>query len=67
MDIVTTKRASIVLGRRNKPEAVLIPFPHVWNSKLSDITNVNAYSQSFDFLKDEPDIYSIKDIKQKYA
>ena len=66
MDIVSAGK-SIVLGRRNVPEAVLIPFPDLWNGKLTEITNINAYSKSFDFLVDEPEIYSIKDVKNKYA
>ncbi len=66
MDIVSAGK-SIVFGRRNVPEAVLIPFPNLWNGKLTEITNINAYSKSFDFLSSEPEIYSIKDIKHKYA
>jgi len=66
MDIVSAGK-SLVLGRRNVPEAVLIPFPNLWNGKLTEITNINAYSKSFDFLVDEPEIYSIKDVKNKYA
>ncbi|TRZ64754.1 type II toxin-antitoxin system Phd/YefM family antitoxin [bacterium] len=67
VNIVSTSRKSIVIGRRNVPEVVMIPFPIFWNGKLSEITNINAYSKSFDFLKNEPEIYSIRDIKQKYA
>ncbi len=67
VNIVSTSRKSIVIGRRNVPEAVIIPFPLFWNGKLSEITNINAYSKSFDFLSDEPEIYSKKDIKHKYA
>lgn len=67
MDVISISRKSIVVGRRNVPEIVLIPFPHLWNSRLTEITNINAYSKSFDFLENEPDIYSIKDIKHKYA
>ena len=67
MDIVSTSGKSIVLGRRNVPEAVLIPFPNLWNGKLTEIANINAYSKSFDFLADEPEIYSLKDIKRKYV
>jgi len=67
VNIVSTSRRSIVIGRRNVPEVVLIPFPAFWNGKLSEITNINAYSKSFDFLKNEPEIYSIKDVKHKYA
>lgn len=67
-DIVNTVYStgqSVVIGRRNSPEAVLIPFPKDFNKKLSEITNINAYSKSFDFLESEPDLYSLKDIKKK--
>lgn len=67
VDIVASSSKSIVIGRRNVPEVVLIPFPAFWNGRLNEITNINAYSKSFDFLADEPEIYSIKDIKHKYA
>jgi hypothetical protein len=67
VNIVSTSRRSFVIGRRNVPEVVLIPFPDMFNGKLSEITNINAYSKSFDFLNNEPEIYSLKDIKHKYA
>ncbi len=67
VDIVSTSHKSIVIGRRNIPEVVLIPFPAFWNGKFSLITNINTYSKSFDFLAKEPEIYSIEDIKNKYA
>ena len=67
VNIVSSSRKPIVIGRRNVPEVVLIPFPTSWNSKLSEITNINTYSKSFDFLADEPEVYSRKDIKSKYA
>ena len=67
VNIVVSGSRSVVIGRRNVPEVVLIPFPTFWNGRLNEITNINAYSKSFDFLADEPEIYSIKDIKHKYA
>jgi len=33
-----------------------------WNETLTEITNSNAFSKSFDFLENEPEIYSIEDI-----
>jgi len=54
------------IGRRNYLEAMLLRFPSEYNSKLSDVTNINAYSTSFDFLKNEPDLYSLGDIKKEY-
>ncbi len=53
---------AFVFGRRGHEEAVLIKFPKQYKKSLSDITNVNSYSKSFDFLNDEPDLYSKKDI-----
>lgn len=64
---VKTRGEVFVFGRRNNPEAILVKFPDLYNSNFSDITNVNAYSNSFDFLKSEPDLYSVSDLKKKYA
>lgn len=64
LDAVVTNSASFVIGRHDSPEAVLVKFPTNYRSDVSDITNINAYSNSFDFLKDEPEIYSLDDIKK---
>lgn len=66
-DIVNNVRLSgkpVVIGKRNNPEVVIIPFPQDFSPHFSEITNINAYSRSFDFLKQEPDIYSTKDLKK---
>jgi hypothetical protein len=55
------------IGRRNKPEVLLIKFPTEYNAELNDITNINAYSESFSFLENEPDIYTIVDLKKRYV
>ena len=55
------------IGRRSSIDAVVLKFPDVYNVTVNDITNVNAYSKSFDFLKDEPDPYSLSDVKKQYA
>lgn len=67
VDAVVSEGANFVIGRHDTPEAVLVKFPITYRSDVSDVTNINAYSNSFDFLKDEPDIYSTKDIKHTYA
>lgn len=54
------------IGRRNSIDAILIKFPENYNKNMSEISNINAYSPSFNFLKNEPDIYSISDLKEKY-
>lgn len=55
------------IGRHQKIEALIIKFPDHYNPNLNEITNFNANSSSFDFLFDEPDLYSLKDLKKRYA
>ena len=57
----------IAIGRRNKAEVLLIKFPEHANEKLSTTTNMNQYGGAFDFLQDEPDLYSKDDIKKSYV
>lgn len=54
------------IGRRNSVDVLIIQFPHIYNKDVNEITNINALSRSFDFLHDEPDIYSKSDLKKKY-
>ena len=67
VDLVKETGAVFAIGRRNEPEVLLIKFPRNYNQKLSEITNMNAYSESFSFLEEEPDTYSVDDLKKKYA
>lgn len=55
------------VGRRNKIEAIIMKYPGYARPDLSEATNINANSASFSFLENEPDIYSVKDLKKKYA
>ncbi len=43
---------------------MLTQSPSKYRKDVTDITNVNAYSSSFDFLKDEPDVYTREDVKK---
>jgi antitoxin (DNA-binding transcriptional repressor) of toxin-antitoxin stability system len=67
VDAVVSQGANFVIGRHDAPEAVLVKFPDAYRPDVSDSTNINAYSNSFDFLKNEPELYSQDDIKKKYA
>lgn len=58
---------AFAIGRRNKPEVLVIKFPTAYNASFNEITNVNAQSESFAFLEDEPDIYSLADLKKHYV
>ncbi len=52
--------------RHGRLEAYLTPAPS-WNEKVSDITNMAALGGAFDFLYNEPDIYTDADLKERYA
>lgn len=57
----------IGIGRRHSIDAIIIPFPSTHNKDMNEITNINAHSHSFDFLKNEPELYSMADLKKKYV
>ena len=66
--IVEAVKASgkpVAIGRRNKPEVLVVRAPQ-YNPELSDVTNLNMLGGAFDFLWDEPDLYTDKDIKKWY-
>ena len=67
IDQVKYRGEVFAIGRSNSIDAVVIQFPQNYNDNLSDITNINANSRSFDFLKDEQNIYSYDDLKKIYA
>ena len=67
VELVRETGAVFAIGRRNRPEALLMKFPRDYNKELNEITNVNAYSESFSFLEKEPETYSVSDLKKKYA
>lgn len=67
LDAVADRNQIIGLGRRRRPEALLIKYPTQLNPQLDEITNFNANSSSFDFLTDEPDLYSVSDLRKKYV
>lgn len=64
---ISSSGQSVVIGKHNNPEVVIVPYPHEFNPKFSEMTNINAYSRSFDFLKNEPEIYSARDLKKRYV
>jgi len=57
---------AVAIGRRNTPEVLVIRYPR-YNPNLSDVANMAAVGGAFDFLYDEPDLYSDKDLKVRYA
>jgi len=55
------------VGRYDRVEVLIIRYPEHINTSLSDVTNLNANSKSFSFLSQEPDLYSVDDLKKKYV
>lgn len=64
IDHVKMTGEPFVVSRQGRPEVLIIKMPLNFNNKLSEITNINAYSSSFDFLADEPDLYSLEDLNK---
>lgn len=67
IDTVRETGESVIIGRHNNYDALLIKFPRDYNKSFSEISNLNAYSSSFDFLNNEPDLYTSNDLKKKYV
>ena len=55
------------IGRHNSIDAIIIQFPSNYNKDMNDFTNTNANSKSFDFLKEEPEVYNFADLKKIYG
>jgi antitoxin (DNA-binding transcriptional repressor) of toxin-antitoxin stability system len=66
VDEVVETGEVIAIQRHNQIDALIVKFPKDYRAEFSDIANLNTYSTSFDFLKDEPDDYSREDIIRKY-
>lgn len=66
VDSVRTSGRMVSIGRRNVPEVLLMRYPR-YNPDLSDVTNLALIGGGFDFLANEPELYSDKDLQQKYA
>ena len=67
IDTVRFKNRPVAIGEKNEKEVLVIKFPKYVKKSLTDITNLNAYGGSFDFLNNEPDLYSVEDIKKAYV
>lgn len=63
---VKYQKVIISLGRRGKSEVLIVPKPDLDETE-TPITDINSNSSSFDFLKEEPDLYSLKDLKKRYV
>ncbi len=55
----------VAIGRRGRPEVLMMRYPLEYNNTFSDITNISTYSRSFDFLAEEPELYTLDDLIDK--
>lgn len=62
---VKYQKVIISIGRRGKAEVLIIP--KIDTDESLPVTEINAASQSFDFLGEEPEIYSVNDLKKHYV
>ena len=77
MNSISLKGDEVIIERAGKPMVAMIPvkrFLELTKQKLKlemsedlSMTEINANSGSFDFLEDEPDLYSIDDLKKRYV
>jgi hypothetical protein len=62
---VRYQKIIISIGRRDEEEVLVVP--KVTLDESIPISEINAQSASFQFLEEEPDIYSLKDLKKRYV
>jgi PHD/YefM family antitoxin component YafN of YafNO toxin-antitoxin module len=67
IDFVRESGRPVALTRQNEIEAVIVKYPKNYSANFDEVTNINLNSGAFEFLKDEPDIYTAEDIKKRYA
>lgn len=63
---VAYEKITIAIGRRQKAEVLIMPAPQL-DTETLPLSSMNATSPSFDFLRDEPELYSVKDLKKRYV
>ncbi len=61
---VKYQKIIIAIGRNKKAEVLITPIPENYDIP---ITEINTQSSSFDFLADEPDLYTMNDLKKQYV
>ncbi|MBI2464407.1 hypothetical protein HYV57_05620 [Candidatus Peregrinibacteria bacterium] len=62
---VKYQKVIISIGRRGKAEVLIIP--KIDTDESLPISEINTASQSFDFLAEEPEMYSVNDLKKRYV
>lgn len=64
VNVVKYQHRVIALGKHGKADVLIVAVPELEGDV--PVTEMNAASSSFNFLEDEPDLYSIDDLKVTY-
>jgi len=67
INIVKYQKKLIGIGKGKKVDVLLVPYSEIENAENIPITQINSKSESFSFLENEPDIYSLSDLKRTYV
>jgi len=62
---VKYQKMIISIGRRGEAEVFVVPAYNIQEDL--PISEMNAASGSFDFLEEDPDLYSLSDLKKRYV
>ncbi len=60
---VRYQKKTIALGHAGRAEVLIVAFA----ADEAPVTDINAASESFSFLEDEPNLYSVNDLKKRYV
>jgi hypothetical protein len=64
VNIVKYQNRVIALGKNGKADVLMVAMPELESDV--PVSGMNADSASFRFLEDEPDLYSVADVKVTY-
>ena len=65
INLVKYQHRVIALGKNGQADALLVALPPIETD--TPITEINAASGGFQFLADEPDLYTVADLKVRYV
>ena len=67
INIVKYQQKLIGIGKGKKVDVLVIPYKDMENTEDIPVTQINSESDSFSFLANEPDIYSLDDLRKRYV
>jgi hypothetical protein len=65
INLVKYQHRVIALGKNGQADALLVAMPPMESE--TPVTDINAASGSFHFLAEEPDLYTVDDLKVRYV